>query len=96
MLSNCWRDFVRTYNRNMAIEVCKAAAAAGCGLIVLCKRPGEIRWLQYAGKQSARDSTGWDWYGFEKAVNDKAVEFGLTVLTRTVRERKKPGENQAA
>lgn len=82
LLSNRWRDFVRTYNRNMAVEICKLAVATGCGVVFLSKRSDDSRWLSRAGKFDCRDKSGWDWYGLGKTLRDKAVEFGLEVETR--------------
>lgn len=79
LLSNRWRDFVRTYNRNMAVEICKRAIVFGCGVIVVLKRSDDSRWLARAGKFDRRDKSSWDWYALEKTLCDKAVEFGLHV-----------------
>lgn len=79
ILSNRWRNFVKTYNRNMAIEICRRAVAMKCGVVVLSKRCDESRWLSRAGKFDRRDKSGWDWFGLEKALRDKAVEWGLVV-----------------
>lgn len=79
LLSNRWRDFVRTCNRNWAVDVCRRAVASGVGLIVFCPSDAESRFLSKAGRFDSRDRSRWDWYAFQKILQDKAVEFGLTV-----------------
>lgn len=90
ILSNRWRDFVKTYNRNMAVDICKRAVALGCGVVVLSKRNDDSRWLSKAGKFDRRDKSGWDWYGLEKILRDKAVEFGLEVQIHAKKEKQDP------
>lgn len=81
-LSNRWRDFVKTANRNYAVEACKRAVFSGCGVLLFVRPDKDSRFLSQAGRFDGRDLSSWDWFGMEKILADKCVEFGLEFVSK--------------
>lgn len=85
LLSNRWRDFVKTANRNYAVEACKRAVFSGCGVLLFVRPDKDSRFLSQAGRFDGRDRSSWDWFGLEKILSDKCVEFGLEFISKESR-----------
>lgn len=84
-LSRRWRDFVVTYNRNLAAAVVTECQRNGVGTVVFRMPEADSprrasMFLSTAGVDARRDSSSWDWYGLEKRINDKCAEAGIQVV----------------
>jgi hypothetical protein len=75
-----WREFAKTFNRNMASEICRRAIEAGCGIVRYIQPDKESRYLSCAGRSGERDASRWDWFGLEVAIARQCEELGLTYV----------------
>ena len=94
ILKKRWLDFVKTANRNYAVEACKRAVFSGCGVIVFVRPDKESRFLSKTGRFDSRDWSSWDWFGLEKVLADKCMEFGLEFVSKESRSIQRHRENQ--
>lgn len=88
-LTRSWNEFCKTYNQQIAHEICKRAVEEGCGYIVLFMRLPR-RFLELAGKLPDRqESTKWPWYQFSKILQDKLneVDIDLKILAEPVKRK---------
>lgn len=79
ILTNRWRDFVRTFNRNMVADLVRICQGEGIVEIAYERHDKTKLFLTKAGKSGERDSSGWDWFGLEKQMQDKLNEIGVRV-----------------
>jgi hypothetical protein len=95
-LARRWRDFVKTWNGQLAAEVAKRLRAAGIGRLVVYQPADawrDTRYLTTAGKVPGRvDSTGWDWYQMQSQIDRICQENGIEVLVKKVGERRFRGK----
>ena len=83
-LQQCWKNFVKRVNSNVATEILKICQANGCGTLVYRQPAGEYRdtrFLATSGKVEGRqDSTGWDWFQVRTMLEQRCDEYGVTVI----------------
>jgi IS605 OrfB family transposase len=79
LLSNRWRDFVKTFNRNMTAEIVRICQYENIGELTYERADKTKMFLTNAGKSGDRDSSGWDWFQLEKMIQDKLGEIGVKV-----------------
>lgn len=98
-LTRRWRDFVKTWNSQLAAEIAKSLRTAGAGRLVVYQPADswrETRFLAAAGKIAGRvDSTGWDWHQMAAQLQRVCQENGITVLVRKVGQRRFGGNKTA-
>lgn len=91
-LTRRWRDFVKTWNGQLAAEIAKRLRAEGIGRLVVYQPADDwrdSRFLANAGKICGRiDSTGWDWYQMQAQLSRICQENGIQVLVKKVGERR--------
>lgn len=89
-LSRRWRDFVKTYNEQLARDVVGACADRGFGSLVYEQPAGalaETRFVATAGKVAGRhDASGWDFFQLKTLLARRCEEVGIVFSSRKVEQ----------
>lgn len=69
-----WKNFTKTFNQAMAIEIEGHLVRLGVGALIYVQPKegaGATRFLETAGRDGSRDPTGWEWYGMKLAMEGR-------------------------
>jgi hypothetical protein len=89
-LSNRWKDFVKTSNRQMAAAVVAECVQRNVKTLVYFQPSGKVsanRFLAKVGKVDGRqDATGWDWFQVKTCLASECEEQGIHFVCRKTGE----------
>lgn len=99
-LSLRWKDFVKTCNHHLTIEIVRDCVRENVGTLFYLQPAGEKRdrrFLATAGKIPGRDdSTGWDWHQVAAMLGYKCREAGIKLVVRKCGEPRAVAKKEVA